>query len=78
MKEQVNLNYRFLIKRLSSPTRRRFQLRMGMDDEENVELVPVHTTAFAQQLPLEKDHAAEVDAHLELSAVLEWLSRRQR
>ena len=54
---------------------RRFQLKVGLDGDEDVEFVPAHRTAFAQRFSLAPNHVAEVDAHLELSALLESLQR---
>ncbi len=69
----MNLNYRFRIQRLGTELGRRFQLKVGLVDDEDVEFVPAYQTAFAQHFALEPNHPAEVDAHLELSALLEWL-----
>ena len=54
----------------------RYQLRVGMDGETNIEFIPLHRTAFSKQLPLAILHSSQVDAHLELSGLLDWLDRR--
>lgn len=69
-------HYRFRIQQLRAGRAPRFQLRVGLAGEPNFELVPVHRTAFAKKLPLEVAHPSQVDAQLELTALLEWLSAR--
>jgi hypothetical protein len=51
----------------------RYQLRVGMDGETNIEFIPLHRSAFAKHLPLAVLHTSPVDAHLELSQLLHWL-----
>ncbi len=72
----MQLNYRFRVHRFGAKVERRFQLRVGLEGENDVEFLPAHRTAFAERVPLEEAHAAEVDAHLELSGLLEWLVGR--
>ena len=74
--KSMHLNYRFRVHRLGTTVERRFQLRVGLEGDRDVEFLPVHRTAFAGQIPLEAAHAAEADVHLELSGLLEWLDRR--
>ncbi len=47
-----------------------------MEGERDFEFVPIHRTAFAERLDLEPAYAHEVDAHLQLSAVLKWIDER--
>lgn len=72
----MNLNYRFRVHRFGIKVPRRFQLRVGLEGDKEIEFLPAHRTAFAARVPLEEAHAAEVDAHLELSGLLDWLGKR--
>lgn len=69
-------NYRFRVHRFGLNLERRFQLRVGLEGDKDLEFLPVHRTAFAERVPFAEAHASEVDAHLELSGLLEWLNRR--
>ena len=65
-------NYRFLIQPLNRGDSR-FQLRVGMLDDRDAELVPAHRTAFAGRLHLEIAHPTVSDAQFELTGLLEWI-----
>ena len=51
----------------------RFQLRVGMKEDRDLECVPAYRTAFALRFPLKESHASEAEAQSELSALLELL-----
>lgn len=71
------LNYRFRVHQFGVKAPRRFQLRVGLDGDADAEFLPAHRTAFAEEVTLEPAHATEVEAHLELSGLLEWLGKRR-
>ena len=52
----------------------RYQLRVGMTEDRDLECVPAYRTAFALRFALHESHATEYDAQLELSGLLEVLS----
>ena len=73
--QAVHVNYRFRIQRIRIKAEPQFQLRVGMDGEKNLEYIPAYQSAFARRIPIREAHSEEVDAHLELSNLLEWLGR---
>lgn len=66
-------HYRFRVQRVFIGSERRFQLRVGMDGERDLEYIPVHQTAFAKRLPLKEGHETEVEAEQEKDYLLGWL-----
>jgi len=72
----VHRNYIFRVHPLGAGPDRRFQLRIGMEGEGTTEFIPAHRTAFARCVSLGVAHLHEVDAHLELTQLLEWLASR--
>ena len=75
--ECVQSNYRFRIQPLFGGIEPRFQLTVGMEEEKDFEMIPVHRTAFAKQFPLLPAHPNQADVQLELTSLLEWLQARQ-
>jgi hypothetical protein len=73
----VKLNYRFRIQPVLVGKVRQFQLRVGLQDDQACEFIPVHQSAFALSLPLEPVHSVESEAHFELTRVLAWLETRR-
>jgi hypothetical protein len=69
----VSEHFRFRVQRVIIEEGRRFQLRVGMDGERDLEFIPVHQTAYAQRFPLKQTHGTEAEAHQEKDALLEWL-----
>lgn len=67
-------NYVFRVQPLGAGPGRRFQLRIGMEGEQKIDHIPAHRTALAQRFPIGIAHASEVDVHLELSGLLEWMA----
>ncbi len=47
-----------------------------MVGEEPVEFIPAHQSAFARRFDFAPVHSTEVDAHMELSGLLEWIGGR--
>ena len=75
--ECVQSNYRFRIQPLFGGIEPRFQLTVGMEEEKDFEMIPVHRTAFAQRFRLQQAHPSQADVQLELTSLLEWLHSRQ-
>jgi hypothetical protein len=69
----VSENYRFRIQKVFVGSDPRFQLRVGMDGERDLEFIPVHCSAFALRMPLKEGHHTEDQARQEKDALLEWL-----
>jgi len=72
----MHRNFVFRVQPLGTGAARRYQLRIGMEGERKIEFIPVHQSAFSKRLALGVAHENEVDAHLELSGLLEWLADR--
>ena len=73
---QIPHHYEFLIHRIQAGVAHYFQLRIGMVGEEPVEFIPAHQSAFARRFDFAPVHSTEVDAHMELSGLLEWIGGR--
>jgi hypothetical protein len=71
----VSDHYRFRIQKVFVGSDRRFQLRVGMEGEREIEYIPVHSSAFALRLPLREGHETEDDARREHDALMQWLRR---
>ena len=74
----METNYRFWIYARRFGSKLRYQLRVGMSEDRDMECVPAYRTAFAQRLPLHESHVTEAEAQLELSALLEVLGAHWR
>lgn len=73
--EGVSEHYRFRIQHVILEAGHRYQLRVGMEGERDLEFIPVHQTAFAQRFELKEGHETEAQARGEKDALLEWLRR---
>jgi hypothetical protein len=54
---------------------RRFQVRVGMDGENDLEFIPAHRSAYALRMPLKDGHATVEEAHQEQDALMAWLKK---
>jgi len=71
-------DFRFRVQRVIVDRKRRFQLRVGMYGERDLEFIPVHRTAYAQRLSLQESHPTEADAEKERDELMEWLRTGER
>jgi hypothetical protein len=71
-------DFRFRVQRVIVDRKRRFQLRVGMYGERDLEFIPVHRTAYAQWLPLQESHSTEAEAEREKDVLMEWLRTGER
>jgi hypothetical protein len=55
-----------------------YQLRVGMDNERDLEFIPVHRTAYALKFPLKEAHETVDAANAEKDALMEWLKGAER
>jgi hypothetical protein len=54
---------------------RRFQVRVGMDGESDLEYIPAHRSAYALRMPLKDGHETVEEAHKEQDALMAWLTK---
>jgi hypothetical protein len=66
-------DFRFRIQPVIIDKTRRFQVRVGMDGESELEFIPAHRSAYALQMPLKDGHATVEEAHKEQDALMAWL-----
>lgn len=66
-------DFRFRIQPVIIDKTRRFQLRVGMDGENDLEFIPAHRSAYALRMPLKDGHATVEEANKEQDALVAWL-----
>jgi hypothetical protein len=73
----VSDRYKFRVQRVFIGANRRFQLRVGLDGDRDVEFIPVYFSAYAKILPLKLGHETEAQALQEEEELLNWLRAPQ-
>jgi hypothetical protein len=71
------MHYRFRIRSVFGRPDARFELMVGMQGEQDNELIPMHRTAFAKRFQLQQSHRSEAEVQQELDSVMEWLASRR-
>ncbi len=66
-------DFRFRIQPVIIDKARRFQVRVGMDGESDLEFIPAHRSAYALRMPLKDGHETVEEAHQEQDALVAWL-----
>ena len=66
-------DFRFRIQQVLIGKNRRYQLRVGMFGENDLEFIPVHRSAYAMRMPLKDGHETPEEAHREQDALMKWL-----
>ncbi len=74
----MHISYRFRIQRLFGGAEPCFQLTMGMSEERDFEMIPVHRSAFSRRIQIKEFHTTQAEAQIELTCLLEWLVSRSR
>lgn len=68
-------DYRFRIQQVIIGKDRRYQLRMGMYGDTDIEYIPVYQSAYAMRMPLKDAHATPEEANREKDALIQWLEK---
>jgi hypothetical protein len=55
---------------------KKYQLRVGMDGERDLEFIPLYQSAYAQRIALKANHATREEAHRERDTFIEWLRQQ--
>ena len=71
------MHYRFSIRPIFGQTGARFEVMVGMIEERDNELIPLHRTAFAERFRLRQTHGSEAEVQQELDNLIEWLASRR-
>jgi hypothetical protein len=66
-------DYRFRIQQVLIGKDRRYQVRVGMYGDTDIEFIPAYRSAYAKRVQLKDGHETPEEAHREQDALMKWL-----